>query len=509
MRERIVSIFIIVIFVFSVYGCAQMTQNTSGVETENTETEKAELQNEETGDGEAEDEGESDRSVAKEKWEQDKEETDSASNAAEDMFTYRIKDNGAVVTGLREAYESSLQESILTDREIEIPDTLGGYSVVEIGDHAFENMKLNCAILPETVEVIGNSAFKNTEICTVNFSECYNLKEVKSYAFEDCNLQEEQDRFTWFMEKIGERAFAGNEHLNRINFWSGDVSIGKDAFDGCADEMLFYVEWSREEAGREVEAYAAENGIKVEYSVSNRINLPSEPLLLTPEIGSFFYGELGGTYDDWEEDMFCSFEKTPDAPNFGFEDWQWYGCSKWCHILVFANQATASSELASASDRYCAGNVVCENRELAWAEGAEGAGIGESIVYDQIVFSGNLIEPNGNSILRAGSYGDDGYIDYTQICIVNGYARDEKVWEENGRVKTFLMYVYDQPYARIELEDTINPQYFTIPEGDIRVANGGEVSFKFVIEEVYPGTMYEDTCITGIAVDFGNVPDWH
>lgn len=29
------------------------------------------------------------------------------------------------------------------------------------------------------------------------------------------------------------------------------------------------------------------------------------------------------------------------------------------------------------------------------------------------------------------------------------------------------------------------------------------------IEEVYPGTVYEDTCITGIVVDFGNVPYWH
>lgn len=75
--------------------------------------------------------------------------------------------------------------------------------------------------------------------------------------------------------------------------------------------------------------------------------------------------------------------------------------------------------------------------------------------------------------------------------------------------KTLMMYVYDQPYARLELEDTIYPQYFTIPQGDIRVANGAEVTFKFEIEEVYPGIMYEDTCITGIVVDFGNVPDWH
>ncbi len=490
MRGWIINIFMAVILVFGICGCAKAPQDSVAVETE--------------------DKGEPDKPVAGEEQEQGEEKADPLSNAAEqDMFTYIISDNGAVITGLQEGYEGLGQESMSTDREIKIPDTLGGYSVVEIGDHAFENIKLKSVNIPESVEIIGESAFRNTDIENVNFSQCHNLKEVKDHAFENCNLQEEQDCSTWFMEKIGERAFAGNGQLTRVNFWSGDVVIGSEAFNGCGDEMLFYVEWSREEAGKEVEAYAAANGIKVEYAVSAQIHLPSEPLLLTPQIGSFFYGELGGTYDDWDHDMWCSFEKTPDAPNYGFEDWQWIGCSKWCHILVFANQATASSELASASDRYCAENVVWENRELAWAEGVEGVGIGEYIVYEQIVFSGNLIEPNGNKILRAGSYGDDGYIDYTQICIVNGYARDAKVWQENGRVKTLMMYVYDQPYARLELEDTINPQYFTIPEGDICVANGGEVSFKFVIEEVYPGTMYEDTCITGIAVDFGNVPDWH
>lgn len=165
--------------------------------------------------------------------------------------------------------------------------------------------------------------------------------------------------------------------------------------------------------------------------------------------------------------------------------------------------------MPSASERYCAENAVYGNREFAWAEGVEGVGIGEYIAYDQIVFSGSLIESGENRILRAGRYGNDGYIDYTQICIVNGYARDAEVWQENGRVKTFMLYVNDQPYARLALEDTINPQYFTIPQGDIRVANGGEVTFKFVIEDVYSGTMHEDTCITGIVVDFGNVPAWH
>lgn len=249
--------------------------------------------------------------------------------------------------------------------------------------------------------------------------------------------------------------------------------------------------------------------LQAEAAVTTQIHISSEPLLLTPEIGSFFYGELGDTYDDWYDDRFISFEEAPDAPNFGFTDWQTPACSKWCHVADFANHITASSELASASDRYCAGNAVCENREFAWAEGAEGVGIGEYIVYTQTVFAQTLIESSGNRIFREDSDGDDGYIDYTQLCIVNGYAKNDKTWQENGRVKTFMMYVNDEPYARLALEDTINPQYFTIPQGDIRVANGEEVTFKFVIEEVYPGTMYDDTCITGIVADFGNVPDYH
>ncbi len=507
MGKQVIRIYTAVILVFSICGCTKTSQNAPVIEAENAESQYAKA---ETADKETGIDGEVTTPAAAGNQEQDKEETASTINAPEqDLFTYIIRDKSAVVTGFQEEYKRFPEDNMSIYEDIEIPETLGGYPVVEIGDRAFENIKLKSVVLPDSVEVIGNCAFRNSALENINLSQCHNLNEVKNSAFENCNLQEDSSYSTWFMKKIGERAFAGNNRLTRVNFWSGDVSIGTEAFDGCGDEMLFYVEWCREEAGKEVEAFAEANGIQVEYSVSTQIHLPSEPLLLTPETGSFFYGDLGGTYDDWDDELWCSFEKTPDAPNFGFEDWQWPGCSKWCHIVSFGNQATASSKLASASDRYCADNVLRENREFAWAEGVEGPGIGEYIVYDQFVFSGSLIESGENHILRAGSYGDDGYIDYTQICIVNGYARDAKVWQENGRVKTLMMYVYDQPYARLALEDTINPQYFTIPEGDIRVANSGEVTFKFVIEEVYPGTMYEDTCITGITVDFGNVPDWH
>ena len=64
------------------------------------------------------------------------------------------------------------------------------------------------------------------------------------------------------------------------------------------------------------------------------------------------------------------------------------------------------------------------------------------------------------------------------------------------------MKVEGKPYAYLELEDTILPQYFTLPENDIMVYSGEMIEFEFVIEEVYPGSLYEDTCLTGIVMEF-------
>lgn len=96
----------------------------------------------------------------------------------------------------------------------------------------------------------------------------------------------------------------------------------------------------------------------------------------------------------------------------------------------------------------------------------------------------------------------DGYMRYTEICVVNGYAKNQTLWEENGRVKRLLMYVENKPYAYLELEDTIYPQYFILPVDAIKAADGVDVHFQFVIEDVYPGTKYEDTCLTGLVVEF-------
>lgn len=45
--------------------------------------------------------------------------------------------------------------------------------------------------------------------------------------------------------------------------------------------------------------------------------------------------------------------------------------------------------------------------------------------------------------------------------------------QENGRIKKLLLYVENRSYAYLELADTMQPQYFELPEDDIKVLNGG------------------------------------
>ena len=187
MRKQLISMGTILILAFSIFGCAKTAGDAFA-----TKMESAGLQDTEAERKEASNERELEQTVVGEEHDQGETETALVPDATEqDLFTYIIDDDHAVITGLQADYEISLQENMSIDGEIVIPDTLGGYPVVEIGDHAFENIKLKSVRIPESVEVIGNSAFKNTDIENANISRCYNLKEVKANAFENCNLRDQ------------------------------------------------------------------------------------------------------------------------------------------------------------------------------------------------------------------------------------------------------------------------------------------------------------------------------
>lgn len=96
-------------------------------------------------------------------------------------------------------------------------------------------------------------------------------------------------------------------------------------------------------------------------------------------------------------------------------------------MAVDENEINASSTLSSADGKYSADNLA-SGREHAWAEGVEGSGIGESIRiisscgYNDDHTAGTVIFLEGD--IEPDIY--DGYMRYTQICIVNGYAKKRK-----------------------------------------------------------------------------------
>lgn len=423
----------------------------------------------------------------------------------EKFYDYDIKTDGngnqyVAINGFQEKYKDNFKENLrrLTKSSWSIcfPETLDGIPVKEISAYAFQNINLGSYSdqleISANIVFIGEHCFENCGLSNVTF-------ERKSIEDDDLSLS------------IGDRAFAGNQDLWGVYLNNTGTDFGSEVFADCAEKLYVCYLSKSSEADNHLKQYAQENhfeAVEIPLYISETpiVNYPETPYLLTPDVRNFFYGD--STDDD---EKFCSFEYADDALDFGFPEWM-LPCGEFCAMQELKYDITATSELPSADERYAAKNLdgasfngyIYSPREAVWAEGAEGYGIGESISITQCCSYRENWDGDGTVYFYEGDIDPDirdGYMRYTEICIVNGYARNEKTWEENGRVKRLLMYVEDQPYAYLELEDTIRPQYFTLPINDIKAADGVDIHFKFVIEEVYPGTKYEDTCLTGLLVE--------
>lgn len=79
------------------------------------------------------------------------------------------------------------------------------------------------------------------------------------------------------------------------------------------------------------------------------------------------------------------------------------------------------------------------------------------------------------------------------VGIVGGYARDEKIFLQNNRLKTVEVWYDDLPEAVDELhfEDTYGMQFFDLTQEEAQTV-------KFKIMETYPGSKYTDTCVAEV-----------
>ena len=173
---------------------------------------------------------------------------------------------------------------------------------------------------------------------------------------------------------------------------------------------------------------------------------------------------------DVEFALLCFVEENPVLSHFYSGNCSWY-----CGGQI--DSVTASSALA---DRYAAEKAHDFSIVTAWVEGVEGNGEGEYIKY---AFPGTCPR-------------------ITTVLIHNGYVKNWEVWYDNARVKRLLMYYNDEPYAILNLQDTMGLQSFDVGVLGYEDKDSAPAwSIKFEILEVYPGKKYEDTAITEIYFD--------
>jgi len=243
------------------------------------------------------------------------------------------------------------------------------------------------------------------------------------------------------------------------------------------------------------------------------------PWLTLSEIGEFvsLLTEADSTHPNWGSTD--SFKDDPNGEYYHFDSFVSGGDTQWDGFM-YGEEFTAASTLApQGKTNYSAENLrntpswtspatyeYGGKRGITWCEGVKGYGIGERVTM---------------SITTKAYYED--VTSFYRVLIVNGFARNAATWQNNARVKILRLHVGGKPWCDLYLSDIMKPQIFRLPAklhiypskaGKKIPAKGAftekvdntefpvyQTDLSFEIIEVYPGDKYDDTCITGIALD--------
>lgn len=130
-----------------------------------------------------------------------------------------------------------------------------------------------------------------------------------------------------------------------------------------------------------------------------------------------------------------------------------------------------SSAKLEAPRLYSAKNLIDDDPSTTWVPVGKNSQIGEWV---EISFD----EP----------------VQINSLTLTNGFARNDVTFKNNNRIKTATLEFSDGSKLKITLEDTMNPQIIKVNKRSRKV--------KLIIDEVYKGVKYDDTCLSGIEIDF-------
>lgn len=139
--------------------------------------------------------------------------------------------------------------------------------------------------------------------------------------------------------------------------------------------------------------------------------------------------------------------------------------------MLSPGNISASSFLKEKNLEYKADNLSRIELALPWVEGVKGQGIGEKIQF--------------NKSLASGMY------------LINGYISMERpdLYKKNSRVQEIIIRdVKKKTEKKFQFFDTAKPQYIDLE--DFKNVEMLEIE----IITVFPGSLYEDTCIAGLVL---------
>ena len=166
------------------------------------------------------------------------------------IFKYKIINKEIAITGLQEG---------LAETDIEIPETIEGIPVIEIGPKAFQSTSITDIKIGANIRKIGEKAFyKCTSLSKFDFSS---VESIGVMAFAESGLQEVE--LPHNIKRVGDFAFKDCTSLQTVHWNAQTKNISQCCFGNCTSLSKFDLS-SVESIG---ESAFSESGLK-------EINLP-------------------------------------------------------------------------------------------------------------------------------------------------------------------------------------------------------------------------------------------
>lgn len=144
----------------------------------------------------------------------------------------------------------------------------------------------------------------------------------------------------------------------------------------------------------------------------------------------------------------------------------------------FCNVKASSTLLPQGAVKYAAKNIQDDDPTTAWVEGDSEYGLGEYLEFKNA---------------QLGS----------QIAIYNGYQKSPKSFIDNSRVKSLRVSENGIDRCIIRLKDEMGEQIINGEKLGFKFYDAGKqnITLRFTITEVYPGTKFKDVAISELFIN--------